>query len=147
MAALLHDAAVRERTRRRLQSLTPDSKRQWGRMSIDQMLWHCNEALEASLGRRALAPLTIPLPKALLKFFIISMPWPKGAKTHPDWIAGDRYDFAAERARCLRLVDEFAAKPVSDAWPPSAAAGPMSGTEWSRLQAKHLDHHLRQFSA
>jgi len=25
--------------------------------------------------------------------------------------------------------------------------GRMTGREWSRLSAKHLDHHLKQFSA
>ena len=32
-------------------------------------------------------------------------------------------------------------------WPEHAAFGSMSGRDWSRLMAKHFDHHLRQFSA
>jgi hypothetical protein len=28
-----------------------------------------------------------------------------------------------------------------------AVFGPLTGREWSRLQAVHLDHHLKQFGA
>jgi hypothetical protein len=114
-------------------------------MSVDQMLWHVNESLEATLGRRTLAPMKLPLPKAMLKFAVLNLPWTKGAPTHPSWVASDHYDFDAERAQCLALIDEFAGRDLGSVWPPSAAFGAASGHDWSRLHAKHLDHHLKQF--
>ena len=30
-------------------------------------------------------------------------------------------------------------------WGHSAGMGDLNGRQWSQLQAKHLDHHLRQF--
>jgi hypothetical protein len=36
---------------------------------------------------------------------------------------------------------------MDDPWPTSGILGGMTGREWSRLEAKHLDHHLKQFSA
>jgi hypothetical protein len=86
-----------------------------------------------------------PLPAPLLKFVVLNLPWPKGAPTNPGFIAQTRYDFAAERARSLKLIDEIANRELNGAWPVNADFGRMSGKEWSRLQAKHLDHHLTQF--
>lgn len=42
---LLHDAAHREALRGRVGSLRPGSQRRWGKMTVDQMLWHVNETL------------------------------------------------------------------------------------------------------
>jgi hypothetical protein len=57
------------------------------------------------------------------------------------------YDFVAQKAECLALIDRIVARPLSAAWPASASMGKMTGKHWSRLTAKHLDHHLRQFGA
>ena len=146
MAPILHDPAVRDSLRARLRKLTPTSTRAWGKMSVDQMLWHVNEVLEAALGRAHPAPLKLPLPKAVIKFFVLTLPWPKGAPTHPSWVSGARYSFDDERARTLALIEEFTRRSMDAAWPPSPGFGHASGLDWSRLQAKHLDHHLRQFS-
>jgi hypothetical protein len=45
---LLHDSAVHASLLKRLDDLRPDSRGRWGRMSVDQMLWHVNAALEAA---------------------------------------------------------------------------------------------------
>jgi hypothetical protein len=115
-------------------------------MSVSQMLWHVNEAMESALGLVAESPEKVPLPRPLLKFLVLNLPWPKGSPTRLRWVPKqDRYDFAAERDRCLRLVDALTSKPIGDRWPDSPTLGRMSGTEVSRLQAKHLNHHLTQF--
>ncbi|HXT16007.1 MAG TPA: DUF1569 domain-containing protein [Gemmatimonadaceae bacterium] len=144
----LHDPAVRDAIRSRIQRLTEQSPRKWGKMTVDQMLWHCNESLENSLGKPASGPMKFPLPRAIIRFAVFNLPWPKGAPTHPDLVAGERHSLETERARALRLLDEFGARSVNATnWGESPAFGKMSGDEWGRLQAKHLDHHLRQFSA
>lgn len=146
MAPLLHDPAVRDACRARIASLTPSSPRRWGKMTVDQMLWHCNAGMDVTLGHTKPEPVKVPLPRPIMKFLVLNLPWPKGAPTHPDWVAGDRYDFAAEQARALRLIDELTSKGLDwDGWGASPAFGPMNGAECSRLQAKHWDHHLRQF--
>lgn len=142
----LHDPKCKAEIVRRLQALRPDSERRWGRMSVAQMLWHVNEALEGALGRPVLAPEKVPLPRPVMKFIVINMPWPKGAPTLKRWIPqAEIYDFASERDRCGRLVDELSSKPLDDAWPDSPTLGKMSGKDVSRLHAKHLNHHLTQF--
>jgi hypothetical protein len=147
MAPRLHDPAVRDSIRARLQQLTPDARRAWGKMTVDQMLWHVNEALETALGRKDVAPMKLPLPAPIIKFMVLSLPWMKGAPTHPDYVAGSRHDFESEKGRALQLLDEFCAKGIdAQDWGP-AGFGRLSGPELSQLQAKHLNHHLTQFSA
>ncbi len=142
---MLHDAGYRAGIERRLRQLRPESPRKWGRMSVGQMLWHVNEAMEAALGLVQLPPAKSPLPRPLMKFIVINMPWPRGAPTLPQWVADRDRDFASERDRCLRLIDELAAKRLGDEWPHSPVLGHMSGNDVTRLHAKHLEHHLKQF--
>jgi len=144
--AMLHDPAVLASLTERLNRLTPTSERQWGKMTVDQMLWHLNEGFEMGLGRRNISKMKVPLPKFLLRFFVFNVPWPKGkTRTHPDLEAKATYDFAAERTRTIGLMNEIVRKPMDSAWPDSYAIGPMSGKDWSRLGAIHVDHHLKQF--
>jgi hypothetical protein len=144
---LLHDPAVRDSIRARIQKLTPTSTRRWGKMSVDQMVWHVNQSLSNSLGEWTPKEMSIPLPRALIKFMVFNMPWMKSAPTAPEFVAGKRYEFEAERTRLLRLIDEFTARSMDGKnWGHSAAFGDLTGEEWSRLQAKHIEHHLKQFS-
>jgi hypothetical protein len=141
----LHDATFREAVKSRVKALRPDAQRKWGKMTVDQMLWHVNTSLENALGRKTFAPIKLPAPRALVRFVVISMPWRKGNPTAPELIARQSYDFEAERVKTLQLVDEFAAKPMEAPWSDSALMGPMKGKDWSRLQGKHVDFHLQQF--
>ena len=100
----LHDAQCKAETLRRLKTLRPDAQRRWGKMSVAQMLWHVNEAMEGALGRITIdaAKPPIPLPRPVLKFLVLNAPWGKGAPTLKRWIPQhDSYDFAAEHDRCL----------------------------------------------
>jgi hypothetical protein len=143
---LLHDAQCKTETLRRLKSLRPDAQRRWGKMSVAQMLWHVNEAMEGALGRIQADPMKVPLPRPVLKFMVLNLPWGKGAPTVKRWVPQhDSYDFSSEHARCCRLVEELTSKPLEDVWPDSPTLGRMRGRDVSRLQAKHLNHHLTQF--
>ena len=86
---LLHDQAVRSRIESRLRALTPDRRPLWGKMSVDQMLWHLNEALAGALGEIDVAPpeKKPPIPGWLMKFLVINVPWGKGAPTMPAFVA------------------------------------------------------------
>jgi len=145
---LVHDTDCCASIRTRLQALTPDSRRQWGKMSVDQMLWHLSAACEHALGRRSATPMKVPLPRPLFRFVALNMPWPKGRAPAPrEFVAREKYNFEFERARVLELLGEISARQMEATWPEHAAFGSMSGRDWSRLMAKHFDHHLRQFSA
>jgi len=145
--ATLHDRTVRESLGRRVQALAADAKAQWGKMSVDQMLWHVNQAMAQAVGEVTAAPVRAPLPKPVIKFMVLTFPMPRNAPTQPTLLATMHYDVEAERERCLRLIDAIASRQVDGPWPVSPGLGKMSGDEWGRLHAKHLDHHLKQFGA
>lgn len=145
--ALIHDFQVRDSIKTRVRGLSLESRRAWGKMSVDQMLHHLNLALESALGRVAVRARPMPLPGFVIKFLLLNAPWPRSAPTAPEFVAGDRYDFEMERARCLALLDEFSGKPIEGAWPAHHVLGGMTGRDYSRLNAKHFEHHLRQFGA
>ena len=147
MPKLLHDPQVHASIRKRIESLRPETPRKWGKMSIDQMLWHVNVSMREAVGEHKPELRRVPLPKAILRWAVIHMPWGRGAPTRPDMYTVSTHDFAAEKARCLALIDRIVAQPLSAAWPESASMGRMSGKHWSQLTAKHLDHHLRQFGS
>jgi hypothetical protein len=143
----LHDPSVHQSLRARVERVRPDASRQWGKMTPDQMLHHLNIALSAALGHRQYKPMKTPMPAAVIRFFLYYFPMPKGAPTHPEFVVGERCDFHAEQGRCLSLLDEFVRKPIDSAWPESPVFGRVTGKFNSHLQAKHVDHHLRQFGA
>jgi hypothetical protein len=116
-------------------------------MTVDQMLWHVNQALASAIGEIQIPRQKSPMPAAFVRFFVLNVPWPKGSPTHPSYVAGQRYDFETEKARCLELVESFCCKKIDSSWPESPSFGRVTGRFQSRLQAKHLDHHLKQFSA
>ncbi len=141
----LHDPARRAALESRIRALTPDSARQWGRMTPDQMLRHINQALDINLGRIPVKIMFLPMPRAWVRYFALNFQWPKGSPTAPEMLARERYDFAAEQARCLAAVAETAAKPLASEWGLHPAFGKLSGEHATTLGAKHLDYHLRQF--
>ena len=146
--SLLHDPPFRDAIKQRVSALRADAQRRWGQMTVDQMLWHVNCGLENALGRFEVRERKMPLPDAVIKYLVLNMPWRKGkTPTAREFIATAHYDFGTEQARLLRLVDELTARSLDGAWGRSSFMGAMTGRDWSRLQARHLDHHLSQFGA
>jgi hypothetical protein len=147
MPAIIHDPSVRASIEARISKLRPDSPGVWGRMTVDQMLWHVNQAMGTALGRVQLAPKRIPVPAALMRFAALNMPWTRNAPTNPAFVARQRHDFDVERARCRALIADIVARDIDVAPPHHSVFGQMTGRQQSQLHAKHLDHHLKQFGA
>ena len=54
---------------KRIESLTPDSQKQWGKMNATQMLAHCNISLETSWPPfKTIRGLAFPIIKQLLAY-------------------------------------------------------------------------------
>jgi hypothetical protein len=143
--AFLHDPAVRASVEARLSRLRPESKPAWGKMSVSQMLWHVNQAIETALGRVKPDPKPLPIPPTIMRFLVLNMPWTKNAPTNKAFVAVDEHDFDTELARCRKLVAEVTAQPIDTLPARHPAFGQMTGKQQSQLHAKHLDHHLKQF--
>ncbi len=132
----------------RLAKLTPESERQWGKMTASQMLEHTARAVEMATGRK-------PVKQALLgkaigwifkSSFLGEKPFPKDSPTGPDFIIKDEPDFPATKKRLTELITEFhnLGEEKTDG-NIHGFFGRLSGKEWGETQYKHVDHHLRQF--
>lgn len=135
---------------RRIQDLRPDSKAQWGKMDVAQMLAHCQVAFRMATGE-------LTLKRALIGFLFGGLakrkltgpaPFGRNLPTAPEFRVRDARVFASEREKLVELVQRFSARgPAGVPTEPHPFFGSLTAAEWDTLQCKHLDHHLRQFGA
>lgn len=134
----------------RLEKLTPDAQRQWGKMDVGQMLAHCNAAIETAMGRNFPKRLLIGrLIGSFMKPGILSeRSMGKNSPTDKNYIISDSREFEVEKAKAIALVKQFWVDgPAKCTTHPHSFFGEFTPEEWAILQWKHFDHHLKQFSA
>jgi len=138
-----------EETLQRIEKLTPETQAQWGKMSVDQMLAHCNVAYDMAYTEKY--PKATGFKRFMLKLFVKNAvvgpkPYPKNGRTAPEFIIADERDFAVEKSKLvdyLMKTQELGASHFENK--ASNSFGPMTSKEWNVSFAKHLDHHLKQF--
>lgn len=131
----------------RLQKLTPQSKAQWGKMDVAQMIAHLAGALEIAMSSK---PASWSLLGRLFgpsaKRQILTKEFSKNSPTDDSIKITDARDFAKEKQRLLALLERFKqGGEVGITRQPNTFFGPMTPNEWARLQYQHLDHHFKQF--
>lgn len=148
MKNVFDPATVSELTSR-INRLTPSTRPTWGRMSVDQMLAHCNVTYDMLYTDKYPWPGTIRrfLLKALVKRGIVGpKPYRRNLPTAPQFRMVGAKDFAAERTRLLEYLNRVQ-REGEQAFEgrESKSFGPLTASEWSTMFYKHLDHHLTQF--
>ncbi len=144
----LYDPGVKQEIIERINRLTPETPRQWGKMDVAQMLAHLQQPLEVALGIRTIKGsfimnLILPLFK---KTLWDDTPWKKGLPTDATYITtNESKEFSTEKARLLELINRFQEKDVNLEKHP--VFGRMTKEQWSKSAWKHIDHHLKQFGA
>lgn len=149
MKNLFEPSATRE-IRMRIESLRPESERQWGKMNVSQMLAHCSAWMELAAGvtNSPRSFLGRVFGKIAKRSILGEEPVRRNMPTDECLRIQSEKNFAAEQQRLLGLVDSFStAGPERCTTHPHSFFGPMTATEWAILGYKHLDHHLRQFGA
>ena len=148
----LFEAERAEELKRRLNTLTLNSPRYWGKMNPAQAVAHCALALDiasgnlvpgrAGLGGRIVGRLIKPL------VFKDDAPIRRNAPTNPELVVSDSRDLASECEYLCAAIDRFAAAgPLGCTAHPHFFFGKLTPNQWAILMYKHLDHHLRQFGA
>ncbi len=135
---------------RRIEMLTPNSQRRWGKMNVAQMLAHCNISIETARGLHAMKRVFIgriigPLlrPKVLGE-----KPFGKNSPTDKSYIFTGTLDFEEEKTKTIASVRKFfEGGPAQCTTYPHPFFGKFTPDEWAVFQWKHMDHHLRQFGA
>jgi hypothetical protein len=133
----------------RINKLDAYAKPQWGKMSVDQMLAHCNVTYEMIYDSKH------PKPNAFKKFMLKAVvkpivvgerPYKKNSRTAPEFVVSDSKNFVEEKARLIDFL--IKTQNLGENYfenKPSHSFGKLTAKEWNNLFYKHLDHHLKQF--
>lgn len=132
----------------RINKLTPNTQRQWGKMTVDKMLAHCAETFEVANGHKSVKRgfLGYTLGPLLKPIFTNAIALGKNAPTSKEFKIIDSQDFEKEKERLKKLIQEFQVLgPEGITKKPHAFFGKLSSAQWARGMYKHTDHHLTQF--
>lgn len=141
----LFDPSVKQEIIERINKLTAQTQRQWGKMNVSQMLAHVQLPISCAYGTHQvkgsfLLKLLGPLFKSVL---YNEKPYKQGLPTDPTYVVVDEKNFEAEKETLLEQVNKFSPETVillnHPVW------GKMTKEQWSKATWKHLDHHLKQF--
>ncbi len=142
----------REHLIRRIEQLEPSNQRNWGRMTIHQILAHLSDPFRHSLGEKEAVDLHNAVFQSFFgKWMVRFIPWPKSAPTAGEFLPGqgmtEPIDFDSDKQTLLLLIHRFVNVPPDYKFKAHPVFGTLSRKDLGRLYWRHLDHHLRQFSA
>jgi Protein of unknown function (DUF1569) len=149
MKSLFEESAKIEMLNR-VDQLLPNAARQWGKMDVSQMVCHCARALEMAMGtinpkRAFIGRILGPIFKGQ---YSDDSAFGKNSPTSNELIVGNSPDFEQEKKRLKDLINQFSSNGEAGATKhPHPFFGPLTPAEWGKGMYKHLDHHLKQFSA
>ncbi|WP_370478062.1 DUF1569 domain-containing protein [Tamlana flava] len=133
----------------RINKLKLDTQPMWGKMSVDQMLAHCNVSYEMVFEDKH--PKPNKFTKFLLKSFVKNTvvgdkPYKKNSRTAPQFLVTDTKNFVEEKTRLTDYLikTQSLGADYFDGME-SHSFGKLTKEEWSNMFYKHLDHHLNQF--
>ena len=130
----------------RINKLTPQTQRQWGKMDVAQMLAHVQVPIGVALGTNTvkgnwLMKIILPLFKKML---YDEKPWKQGLPTDKSFImTGQSKDFETEKNQLLEKMNQFTESNMINEKHP--VFGKLTKEQWSKATWKHIDHHLQQF--
>jgi Protein of unknown function (DUF1569) len=142
----LFEPSVKLQMLDRINQLTAQSPRQWGKMDVAQMLCHVQAPMSVAFGNTTvkgnwLMSKILPLFKSML---YNEKPWKQGLPTDKTFITtGEAKDFDTEKAQVLNMVNRFTEENMINEKHP--VFGKLTKEQWSKATWKHLDHHLKQF--
>lgn len=135
----------------RINKLSAATQPNWGKMSVDKMLAHCNVTYEMTYEDIHKKPNAIVkfILKMLVKNTVVNeAPYKHNSSTAPQFLIKESKNFDAEKSRLINYITKtqqlgeghFDGKE-------SHSFGNLSKTEWNNMFYKHLNHHLAQFGA
>jgi Protein of unknown function (DUF1569) len=133
----------------RINKLSPDSQRLWGKMNVNQMLTHCTLSMEAAVGDKLYPQLLIgKLIGRFMKYTISNeKSFSKNSPTNPSFVVKDTKEFHKERERLIEIIKRFSTGGEEKCTRnPHSFFGNLTPHEWGILMYKHIDHHLKQFN-
>ncbi|MBT8186732.1 MAG: DUF1569 domain-containing protein [Croceitalea sp.] len=144
----LFDTIAHQELLDRINKLNKNSKANWGKMTVGQVMRHCQFPLNLALGKESI-PEPNPIMKFMFKGFKKSMyndkPWKHNLPTVKQFKVVEDHDFDEAKQALIELVNKFHEEKTRTTWEPHPSFGSFTPEQWGQMQYKHLDHHLRQF--
>lgn len=148
----MHKNESRKAMLTRLEALSPESQRQWGTMTVDEMMVHCTDQIRGAINEKEVKIWAPLFWRTIGKW--VTLAWPKvpvkNARTAKEYFAGKGMTppvkFEDDKAELISCIERFIAQENNYAFGQHPLFGPMSQANWSRLIWQHLDHHFRQFA-
>lgn len=132
----------------RINKLMPITLSQWGKMTVSQMLEHCQQPIKVPFGLLELKPnwMSFFFGKSVKKQMLAQGALRKDLPTVKEFRILREPNFEQAKSELIQLVERFAKEGhASIKVTKHPFFGEMTMEEWGILQWKHLDHHLRQF--
>ena len=132
----------------RMNTLSPQSQRGWGKMEVAQMLAHCKEAFKVPLSDEKMPRMFMG---RMLAWMMKSKmyndgPWGKTLPTAPNFLIKGHRDFETEKKELQELITQFNTRGRGNVGKfPHPFFGSFTQEQWGKMMYKHLDHHLTQF--
>lgn len=141
------DKATRDSLISRIHQVNENSQRQWGKMTVYQMLKHCslweNTIIESRRFKRSFLGLIFGK-IALRSMLKDEKPLARNVPTSPEFKVSGNGDVSAQKAQWIALIEQYADYKntgfIHDFF------GKMTTEQIGHLAYKHTDHHLRQFN-
>lgn len=131
----------------RIYSLTPETQALWGKMSVDQMLKHCNEAVLVAFNEKELKVNFIfkIMGSMMRKSILNSTQFSKNSPTAKEFKFTENFNFSVVQNDLIQNFSRFQEGEKAITCLEHPFWGKMNSEDWNKLMWKHLDHHLRQF--
>ncbi|MDB5227712.1 MAG: hypothetical protein JWN78_1905 [Bacteroidota bacterium] len=143
----IFDKRTREELINRINSLNENSRADWGKMSVSQMLKHCSQWDEMALGKKTYKQSFIGrlFGKIALKDMMKDVPMKKNLPTVPSFKIKETPNVDEEKSKWINLINEYEYFFNEGFIHPFFGAMTKENTGY--LAYKHADHHLRQFNS
>ncbi|GAB5401268.1 MAG: hypothetical protein Aureis2KO_28530 [Aureisphaera sp.] len=142
----LFDSEAHSEIKARVDHLHENSERLWGKMTVGQMMHHCQGPFNIMLGKNDYGMKPNWFAKVFFKKSLYNDKlWRKNLPTAKFLKETEPRDFATEKVVLNELIDELASRKDQEEWDPHPGFGYFTKDQWGQMQYKHLDHHLRQF--
>lgn len=130
----------------RINTLTPEREGIWGKMTVDQMLKHINEALIFAFGEKKVkVNFVMRLLGRMLKNKVLNSDFGRNSPTAKEFIFANKYDFENSKNELILNFRRFTERDQSIKPTVHPFWGELTHEEWNKLMWKHMDHHLKQF--
>ena len=130
----------------RINKLTQSSQPLWGKMNVDQMFKHTNEAIIVAFGENTIkVNFLMRLLGKLMKNKVFNSEFRKNSPTAKEFIFTESYDFETSKNELIKNYSRFAEGHEVIKLTNHPFWGKMTYEDWDKLMWKHVDHHLMQF--